>query len=513
MNITTMNINRTLQNRPLSLIPLRDLLLVPAHAQVPGRHWRPGKIAFPAFSLITLLCGVLLAPRLSAEVKYWNNNSPTQNSWIGANWSLTADGSIGATVATTGDSIFITHPNAQISLAGLSASPVLNGITVADGISATITTHISGNQSITVSGASSGDLTWKSISGGYTRLLLGADVAWNGKITEASTTESSAPNTSQSKEIRINAATATSENTKIALNGTGKLVIIQDIASITLGELSGTSATAEITAMNQGGGRRIVLNQDTNTTYAGLWTRGGSPRDWSFVKNNEGRIRFTNTIVAWTAGVTINGGSVYLNGAATGVSSSSGTGITVASGATLGGTGSITLGGTNKTVTLAAGAILDPGDVSDAGVATTGTLTINAASGAGLVFSGDATIRFNLDGDKIVLDGETLVGSAAGGDGSILFDFTGSSASVVGSTIDLIAFGGTPAIAVEKFASSEGWSGNFKYTGNTLQFEVLSVPAIPEPATAALMFCLPVFCSAAIITICRRVRRFRPGSN
>ncbi|EIP97955.1 PEP-CTERM putative exosortase interaction domain-containing protein [Opitutaceae bacterium TAV1] len=451
--------------------------------------WFPAPLRAPAI-LAAVAASLTLAVALPAADKYWNGNSPAQNSWIGANWSLTPDGPIGETVADTGDSIFITRLNAQISLAALSASPVLDGITVADGISATITTAASGSQTITVSGPSGGDLTWKSISAGYTRLILNATVAWNGKLTEASTATSGTPNSSSGKEIRINAATATGENTKIALNGTGKLVVNQTVASITLGELSGTSATAEITALNQGGGRGIVLNQDTNTTYAGTWTRGSSPRDWSFVKNNAGRIRFTNTIVAWTAGVMINGGSVYLNGEVTGISSSSGTGITVAAGATLGGTGSITLAA-DKTITLADGAILDPGDVSDLGVASTGILTINGTSGAGLVFAGGATIKFNLDGDKIVLVGDTMTGLQTGV-GTITFDFSGSSASVVGTVIDLIDFGGTPGIAKEAFAAGGGWTGEFQYNGNTLQFIAATAPAIPEPATVALVLGLGV---------------------
>ncbi|AHF91214.1 anchor protein [Opitutaceae bacterium TAV5] len=442
---------------------------------------------WPLFCLAIVLLQPLGRP-LSAADKYWNANSPAVNAWRNANWATSPDGAIGENVATTGDSIFITRSTAQISLDGIASAdfPTVNGITVSNGSVVTITTVATGSQTLTVNGASSGDLTWKSISAGYTRLILEGGVAWNGKITEASTATSGTANSTNSKEIRINSQTATSANTKIALNGTGKLVLNQNTGTVTLGELSGTSSSAEITAINAGGNRAISLVQATNTTYAGTWTRGG--REWTFTKDGAGRIRFTGAISAWTSGAQITGGSVYLNGTVTGISSSSGTGITVSSGATLGGTGSITLAA-DKTIILADGAVLDPGDVNDAGVATTGTLTITGTSGAGLVFAGNATIKFNLDGDKIVLVGDSLVGSQTGA-GIITFDFTGSSASVVGTTIDLIDFGGTtPGIDLSRFAASEGWSGNFLYggDGNLLQFQVTGTP-IPEPSTVALIF-------------------------
>jgi hypothetical protein len=450
--------------------------------------------------IIAAIAALAFAVTLPAETKYWNNTSPASGNWANPTWFTSPDGSTGGTTFASGtDSAVITRSNVVISFANIGTSnlPTALGLEIRDG--ARFTTGTSGSQSLTLTGAGSGNLEWNGTTAGYFRLLLGADVAWNGKITETSTAASGSANASSSKEIRINSPTATSANTHIALNGTGKLVLNQNTGTVTLGELSGTSSSAEITAINAGGNRAISLVQATDTTYAGTWTRGG--REWTFTKDGAGRIRFTGAISAWTTGAQVTGGAVYLNGAVTGLGD-----VSVSANTTLGGTGDITLA-SGKTISLANGAILDPGDITDTGIATTGTLTINAAddggTGAGLVFAKNATIKFNLDGDKIVLTGDSMSGSAAA-DSIITFDFTASSASVVGTTIDLIAFGATPGIATTSFAASEGWSGNFKYTGNTLQFEVLGAPtAIPEPAANALFLGLGV---AAALALFRRRR-------
>ncbi|WP_052362138.1 hypothetical protein [Geminisphaera colitermitum] len=425
-------------------------------------------------SLIMAFAATLPVSSIQAADKYWNANSPASGLWAGSNnWASTETGPANTGFTSASDSTIITQSGAIISLSSLSTVTTL-GLEIRNG--ARITSGPTGNNALTLTGAGNGDLEWRGITAGTFSLTLGATTAWIGSITDTSTNATS--------RIVVSNVAAVSTSTKIALNGTGSFLLNTGTQGFTttIGELSGNSTSAIIGLMNAGSNRVLRVDQSTNTTYAGRIITDASNRTIAFEKSGTGRLRLTggttDSASTWNNGTNVLAGELYING----VTSGQGT-YTVSSGATLGGTGAIGLK-TDATITVKDGGILNPGDISDLGIASTGTLTITGTSGAGLVFEGNATILFNLDGDKIVLNGDTLTGSAATGS-IITFDFSGSSTSVVGSTIDLIDFGGTPGIDDTAFAASGDWTGNFKYHGNILQFEVVSAP-IPEPSTVAL---------------------------
>lgn len=460
---------------------------------------------------------MVAAVSLPAATLYWNDSSPASGNWGSPNWSVTADG-LPTTGFTDGtDSAVVTRADAVINLAGATTREAL-GLTISSG--ARFTSATGGNIGFTVSGTGGGDLEWKGVTAGYFRLNLSLSSAWSGSLTDTSTNTLAGSYTSTSgntgSAIIVGNTTSVGIGTKVALNGTGAFLLNTGTANstTTIGELSGTSASAVVGLFNAGGGRKLRVEQSTNTTYAGRILTDNGGRQLAFEKAGSGRLRLTGGTAeapgTWNNGTNVLAGSLYINGVTSGQST-----YAVSDGATLGGTGTIGLTGT-AAVTVASGGILDPGDVDDTGVVSAGTLTIGGDStGAGLVFSGNATIRFSLGAsvsDAIVLTGATMTGSAAGGAGSITFNFTNTGGVSAGQTFDLISFGGTsPGIVLSAFALSAdsiaaGWGGTFSYggDGNLLQFTVTSSP-IPEPRTLALAAGLGCFS----IGVWLRVRRRR----
>ncbi|EIQ00657.1 hypothetical protein OpiT1DRAFT_05206 [Opitutaceae bacterium TAV1] len=428
-------------------------------------------------------CALAVGAQASAATLYWNANSGNGEAstryWANgtSNWSTLPDGAANTKWnSTTYDTAEITKQNAEIILRGITSLSIGN-LVISPATTLRLNSYTGGNPVLTLTTSGSGNLEWQGVTAGTARFILSNTSAWDGTITDTSTVATS--------NIDIDKSTATSVSTRIALNGAGKLRLTGNTTgqTVIIGELSGNSADATVSSTDATGTRHLRIEQSSNTTYAGKVLHGG--RSYTFEKAGEGRLRLTGDLTQ-AAGASlstlVSGGELYLNGTSAELAT-----VTIASDAILGGTGTIALKA-DATVTVEDGGILNPGDISDLGIATTGTLTISGTSGAGLVFTKDATIKFNLNGDKIVLHGDTLVGSAAA-DSVITFDFTDSSASVVGSTIDLIDFGGTtPGIGLARFAASEGWTGNFLYggDGNLLQFQVIGAP-IPEPAIVALI--------------------------
>ena len=338
--------------------------------------------------------------------------------------------------------------------------------------SVTFRTAETGHSSLTVTGAGNGEVIWCGQTTGWFRLHLRSSTGWDGTITDISTNKLTMVG-GNGTTIRIENPGAVGTSTKIALNGTGAFVLHSDTGNhiVTIGELSGNSAEALITSLFESGPRHLRIEQSTDTTYEGRID--ATDRQYTFEKAGAGRLRLTGEVLL-PVGLgalffTVSEGELYFNGTSTDLGT-----VMVKKGAIFGGKGDISLkpGGT---LTIEDGGILTPGDVNDLGIATTGVLTIKGTDGAGLFFSGNATIRFNLNGDKIILDGGTLSGAAAGSS-VITFEFSDSSPSFVGSTFDLIEFGGAPGIDVSHFAASPGWEGNFKYKDNTLQFTVTRSP-------------------------------------
>ncbi|CAN5833744.1 hypothetical protein BH09VER1_BH09VER1_47880 [soil metagenome] len=426
---------------------------------------------------------ILFSGHSSAIDLYWETTSGT---WSAAatSWSTTSGGS--PTVAwTNGRSAIIEATSATMTL-GASVT----ALNFTDTSATTLINDIpnpGGSRALTVTGTGVGSLTLSGSMSSANRLdlVLNAGVQWTGSVT-LDPNLGATKNNATGNRLILN---LNSGGSGLAAVNNGGIIVMID--SATIGSLSGTGSGAWVNAAagTVGTTKILTISQTTNTTYAGVLQDDGgtgSLRALALVKNNSGRLRLTgtNTNVGTT---TISGGALYVNGTTSGQGAYS-----VGGSATLGGTGSIGLSGSN-TVNVADGGNLDPGDKSDVGIASVGTLVIGGAtSGAGMTFGGTASIQFALGTtkDMITLTGSTMNGSASGGIGSITFDFNNTGAATT-TTYDLISFGGTTqGIALNTFALSAssisaGWSGTFVYggDGNTLQFAATS---IPEPGAVLL---------------------------
>lgn len=226
-----------------------------------------------------------------------------------------------------------------------------------------------------------------------------------------------------------------------------------------------------------------TVNTGTNSATTLAVNSGNFSGDiagWgALVKQSSGTLTLSGQN-AFTGGTTVNEGTLVVDG-----SLSFGLGnVTVNTGGTLGGSGLV--GG----ITLAGGT-LSPG--SSPG-------TLNAES----LFWGEGTLRFELGptpatSDRLILTSQ-LVGLALPS-GPYTFDFIDAGWST-NTTYDLITFDMTDiAIGDFDFSNGGGFDGNFSYNGNTLQFNVTTVP---EPSTWALL--LAAMFTAATLLARKRVR-------
>ena len=432
-----------------------------------------------SFISCLLLCGLFAATHSGAQTLYWETTSGT---WTTAsttpkNWATSPGGTPTADWINNNSAI-VEAEDPSISINGVltvANFSVLNGATFSGSSAST--------RSLTITGSGTGDFTINGSQVGTVSngVILAGSSAYDGTITAG-------PGGNGRNDITLASTTGAGVLTKINLTG-GRMGISLNSATITIGELTGNSSSIVSGAFGSVANttKTLKLQQTSNTTFSGTMSDGGvGDRKLAFIKDGSGRLRL-NGVNTYVGTTTVTAGALYENG------SSSGQGaFSVNGGATLGGTGSIGLSGANV-VTIANGGQLDPGDVSDLGVTSVGTLVIGGAtSGVGLSFSGSATIAFALGTtkDMITLSGSTMVGSASGGAGSILFDFSYMDGATA-STYDLISFGGTTqgialnAFAISSASASAGWAGTFSYggDGNTLQF---NASAVPEPATYLL---------------------------
>jgi hypothetical protein len=477
-------------------------------------------------SLKILLAGALLSPApLLAQTLYWNKAAagltwslPTSNQ----HWTTSAAGSV-YSAWSSGNVARIVTANAQINMGG--SAVTAQGLVIESGPltlgfagAANTALIIDGSTGATGSGSLVLANTTVGGTGSFSVRLASTnvnDAGWNGTITVDalnSAASSTIVDSAASSGLILGAATngtaatvfrGTGVNTQVLLNG-GNLLLGQGTIgatnTATIGSLSGTGAIALQSVFNTNGGTRTLRVQQTaNTTMNG--TIGGGTitqgnNILALTKAGSGTLSINLTGTSGYAGTTaVEAGVLILNGtlgsSASGGSNVNQGGFTVASGAELGLTGTINSAAA-AAITLADGAIFDPG-----------VLTLNSAAtttSKGLVFEGGATMRFSLGagGDFLTLADTSMNGQAAGGPGGIKLQFTDLGTVAVGATYDLIDFGGTTVgIADSLFALSadslaQGWAGTIGYFGangrdaNTLQFTVTAVP-VPENSTALLV--------------------------
>ncbi|MDR1281178.1 MAG: autotransporter-associated beta strand repeat-containing protein [Opitutaceae bacterium] len=455
------------------------------------------------------------APSLRADTQYWNRTT-TGLVWASssnANWAASEDGTTYATWGSGNDAVIVT-PSAAIAMGGSYVSA--SGLVIRNGATLTHTGSGSGgNTGLRITGANGssggGNLTLSenTDSTASLRVFLASHVAgsvgYNGTITvnSFSNANSGLYLGADSKDAAAGAAyTGTDTNTRVVLTG-GALFLNGGLADnvATVGSLSGSGRVVLGNVFSSNSGTRTLrVEQAADTVFTGDiggLTTTQTNNTLALTKAGAGSLTLRASDASGYAGTTTVGqGTLRLIGTF-GSSNVSGGAVNqgdfvVKSGATLGLDGTFNLGGA-KTVTIKEGGILDAGRMTLDGAGTT--------TGRGLVFEGEATIRFALGsretGSLITLVDASMRGQSGGAADSILFSFTNAGDAQAGERYDLIRFGAdaSASIVLTEYALSQesiaaGWAGTFGYSadGRTLQFLVTAAgSAIPEPGAAALL--------------------------
>lgn len=431
----------------------------------------------------TCLIGALLARSADAQTLYLPNSSAAGNwDYTSLNWATTSGGSAD-TAWTNGNNVIIEFTgNSAFKLDESDLQAV--DFTGASGRIIYLQ-GIAGEQNqLDVTGVGSGEVhVWgTSSSSATTTLKLSGSSGWDGtlKLRDGS-----------HNRLLLSNASAFSTDTSLEFVSGGLLLLDAAIGgqTTTLGQLSGTGG--EISAKYgtfDVGVKTLRVEQSTDTSFAGSLASGSNGRELALTKAGTGTLTLTGALNNG-GGMTAEAGELVLDSAAT----TSGQGdYVVSNGATLRVNTTINFTA-DATMTIESGGVLALGSES-----SVGTMTLDGASGVGLIFDDGAVVDFRLGTtqDSIILLGSTMTGSALGGADSIEFNFI-DEGMVEGTIYDLITFGDTPNIAISAFTSN--LSGSFQYSGNILQFDY---SVIPEPSNSVVLLgaiagCL-VFCRKRI---------------
>lgn len=202
----------------------------------------------------------------------------------------------------------------------------------------------------------------------------------------------------------------------------------------------------------------VTFNRSDSYTYAGTISGSGTVR-----QNGSGTLILTATN-SYTGGTDVNAGTLLANN---GSGSATGSGaVSVQSGATLGGDGAI-----SGSVFVNSGGFLAPG--SSPGDLTVGSITFNAGS----------TFRVELGGLTPGTQHDVLnVTGAASLNGTLDVSLFGAYVPNVGDTFTILTAGSRTGTFAA--LSGNGIEYSISYGANSV---VLTVTAIPEPATLALV--------------------------
>ncbi len=269
--------------------------------------------------------------------------------------------------------------------------------------------------------------------------------------------------------VGVDGGIPAASNVVIAAGGS---LTLKDVTS-TIGSLGGAGKVNLTTAT---GGTLIAGGDNTSTTYEGII--GGA--NGNLAKNGTGVLTLTGANV-YTGTTTVNAGTLIVGVDGIGSLTSS---VTVTSG-TLGGSGS-----TTGNVTIGNGA---GGD--DAVIAAGNGLGAFTTTGE-LSLLSDATYKFELnsstlEADKLVANGVTLeagskfvftdLGTGVLDIGTIFTLIDNTSSSAITGAFSNLAEGAIFVYGANAFQAS--------YLGGTGNDVILTVTAVPEPSTWALLAC------------------------
>jgi fibronectin-binding autotransporter adhesin len=264
--------------------------------------------------LALLGCAVMaFAGSVEAASRTWTVANPANTVWTSANvW----DGP--ATWANGDSAVFNNSPTVN-----LGSAISQNGVTIAGG--QTLTLNLTADSKITGTGAFSGDLTKTgsnlrlSHSGGYSGLVT---VSSGSLIVGSASTD---PTGQFSNQTRVSVASGQSLILGSAYN----------LASVTIGELSGAGIVRTDWADGGTNGKRtLIVDQSTTTTFSGTILEGNSGRSFELIKTGTGALTLSGNSTGWSAAnAIVTGGTLKLGHAAgIGVSGSYAQGFAVRNG-------------------------------------------------------------------------------------------------------------------------------------------------------------------------------------
>ncbi|WFB37541.1 autotransporter-associated beta strand repeat-containing protein [Kiritimatiellota bacterium B12222] len=247
---------------------------------------------------------------------------------------------------------------------------------------------------------------------------------------------------------------------------TNDLSLADGNATMTFGAAQGeTTGLGDLTFtdtrnISTGGSRNWTVNNDTTVTFHNNWSGNTG---WTITKEGTGTLVFNGNISSSFKGdVTVNDGTLVLNGDQSGFAY----GTIINDGGTLGGIGIM-----DGLITLNDGGALTPGN-------SIGTMT-----GTDLTWNGGGEMQFELSDTDSSSDQLLLSGAFTKGSGSdFIFNFLDT--GVAGVTYTLVSSDSTNFVAGDLGYTglSSGLSGDFVFSGDELQFQV-----IPEPTSILLL--------------------------
>jgi len=286
-------------------------------------------------------------------------------------------------------------------------------------------------------------------------------------------------------------------------------------SSVTFSELSATGGTIGVrgaNALSNGSITNLIVNQATNTTFAGtftgLSTTGGNSRNTALTKQGTGNLTFTEAMTN-VQNVRVEGGGLWVSATSGGNRSfgnhlgvAGSAALTIADGGTFGGqftdTRALSITG-NRTIVVESGGRLSPGLVDGSGNPTIGLLRISFPDGGSVDLTdavGDTGwLRFDLGAnttagttyDQInMTSGTLLIGNSLKFSD---FNFTTHAGFDVG-TYTLFSLTGTSALSGSLAGSGLTgtitglYEGTLSLSGNDI---LLTVAVIPEPRASLLL--------------------------
>ncbi|WP_043586871.1 hypothetical protein [Geminisphaera colitermitum] len=404
----------------------------------------PNKLPLLVTLVASLACGFSSFPALptvqAQSTLYWTDSSTQwvtgpDLSTIPAGWASTLGGTKdqkwdnGTAEARNSAVIDVTSPNPEITIAPNDRAINVGTLTIAN--SATLVGGSGNTRFFYIETGGSGTLTLATTSlstaSNGSMLRLSGTSAWDGTIG----TSASAGDANKNR-IEITKMTAVGQSTTLSIDGARVIVAGNSGDVFTIGELKGAGGALRLNTGGAGQSKELVVNQSTDTTFAGVFEESVAAGTSVLTKQGEGSLTLggANTIDQ----VNVNGGSLIVDGSISGD-------VSVAQGAKLGGTGSV------------------------------GAVTLNNG----------AVIKFSL-GAAQNLTASSLV---KGTDGTYVFDFGGTGVAGETYTLSSVVGAGFEQSEFSAINLASGVTGAFLLSGSELKF--VTSAAIPELSICALL--------------------------